>query len=324
MPVVKRIRNRGATITVEANAEVLFMPNGDVHNWTNRFTGRIRAGTIAAAPRNKRPRWSHYGKALHTTIVSARPRFWGNGRDKQRVYGAVGSTAPHAPYVDQGTGTFAGRSPWKAKVLPPTTQGGGNLYEHTWRPGGPGGKRVKPVYIKGQRAQNFFDKGLRAAFQSMRLRSAQVAGEAKIGNVLNSMPTMMENFPGGNTPANAAFIAQLEEWRQWRTEAYNRDEWLRPGERRQRDIDRDNRVKKPKKSTPPKPPKPAVNKMERALEAAKREMANYRMRHPQARFAGYDSEGFWTIGPDGQRVRHYWSIRVADLFAEAGAQHTTG
>lgn len=224
MPVVKRIRNRGATITVEANAEVLFMPRGDVHNWTNRFTGRIRSATIGVAPRNSRPRWAHYGKALHQTIISARPRFWGNGRDKQRVYGAVGSTARYSSYVDQGTGTFAGRGMWKAKVLPPYMRGEGSLYEATWRPGGPGGKQVKPVYIKGQRAQNFFDKGLRLAFQSMRLRSAQVAGETKIGNVLNSMPTMMENFLGGNTPADAAFRASLDEWRTWREEAYVRDD----------------------------------------------------------------------------------------------------
>jgi hypothetical protein len=225
MAVVRRIRNRGATITVEAHAEVLFMPGGQVHNWTNRFTGRIRSATIAEAPRNKRPRWSHYGKALHTTIVSARPRFWGNGRDKQRVYGAVGSTSPYAYYVDQGTGVYNGSMPYKAKILPPTEHGGGNLYEHTWRPSGPGGRRVKPVYIKGQRGQGFFDKGLRRAFQSMRMRSYQIANDPKISAVLNSMPTGLDNFKG-NTPANAAFIAQLEEWRAWRSEAWSRDRWL--------------------------------------------------------------------------------------------------
>ena len=225
MPVVKRIRNRGATITVEANAEVLFMPGGQVHNWTNRFTGRIRSHTISEAPRNKRPRWSHYGKALHTTIVSARPRFWGNGRDKQRVYGAVGSTAPHAWYVDQGTGIHNGSMPYKAKILPPWVRGEGSLYEHTWRPAGPGGRRVKPIYIKGQKGQGFFDKGLRRAFQSMRMRSYQVAGDPKIGDVLNSMPTGLANFKG-NTPADGAFIAQLEEWREWRQVAWERDQSL--------------------------------------------------------------------------------------------------
>jgi hypothetical protein len=244
MAVVRRIRNRGATVTVEANAEVLFMPGGSVHSWTNRFTGRIRSATIAEAPRNKRPRWSHYGKALHTTIVSARPRFWSNGGDRQRVYGAVGSTAPHAWYVDQGTGIYNGSMPYKAKILPPWQRGEGSLYEHTWRPTGPEGKRVKPVYIKGQKGQGFFDKGLRRAFQSMRMRSYQIASDPKIGAVLNSMPTGLENFKG-NTPANAAFIAQLEEWREWRDEAWSRDylgrrirperEPISPSQQRRRD-----------------------------------------------------------------------------------------
>lgn len=223
MAVVRRIRSRGATITVEANAEVLFMPGGQVNNWANRFTGRIRAATIAEAPRNKRPRWSHYGKALHTTIVSARPRFWGNGRDKQRVYGAVGSTALHAWYVDQGTGIYNGSMPYKAKILPPWQRGEGSLYEHTWRPTGPGGKRVKPVYIKGQKGQGFFDKGLRRAFQSMRMRSYQVPTDPKISDVLNSMPTGLDNFKG-NTPADGAFVAQLEEWREWRDTAWSRNQ----------------------------------------------------------------------------------------------------
>src|SRR6478752_1757538 len=119
MPVVRRIRNRGANITVESHAEIMFMPGGQIHNWANRFTGRIRAATIAAAPTNSRPRWGHYGKPLKSTIVSARPRFWGNGRDKQRVYAAVGAKAPHAYFVDQGTGVFAGNGPYEAKILPP-------------------------------------------------------------------------------------------------------------------------------------------------------------------------------------------------------------
>jgi hypothetical protein len=256
--IVRRIRNRGATITVEANAEVLFMPGGQVHNWTNRFTGRIRAHTISEAPRNKRPRWSHYGKALHTTIVSARPRFWGNGRDKQRVYGAVGSTAPYAWYVDQGTGVHNGSMPYKAKILPPWVRGEGSLYEHTWRPTGPGGKRVKPVYIKGQKGQGFFDKGLRRAFQSMRMRSYQIATDPKITDVINSVPTGLDNFKG-NTPADGAFIAQLEEWREWRDTAWSRNT-----------LGRQNRPE-------PEPDSPArQRRLDAAAEVRRQRLAAYR------------------------------------------------
>lgn len=232
MPVVRRIKNRGATITVEAHAEVLFMPGGDVYNWTNRFTGRIRSKTIQAAPTNKRPRWNHYGKPLKQTIVSARPRFWGNGRDKQRVYAAVGSTAPHSYFVDQGTGVFGGNGPYEAKILPPWQRGGASLYERTWRPTGPGGRRVAPVMIKGQKGQFFFDRGLAAAFRSMRMRSVQLPGEGgpKITEALASVPSGLENFTGsGNTSANPAFVGQLNEWRKWRDQAWSEGKGLGRG-----------------------------------------------------------------------------------------------
>lgn len=252
MPVVRRIRNRGATITVESNAEVLFMPGGDVHNWTNRFTGRIRAATIQEAPTNKRPRWGHYGKPLKSTIVSARPRFWSNGGDKQRVYAAVGSTAPHAYYVDQGTGVYAGNGPYKAKVLPPWERGDPSLYEASWRPTGPGGKQVKSVFIKGQKPQGFFETGLKRAFQSMRMRSYQIPGDPKITDAMNAVPTGLENFLG-NTPVSSGFIASLEEWRTWRDAAWNNRDALGRGKTR---PTKTAKPKKPKAVKPPKPVKP--------------------------------------------------------------------
>jgi hypothetical protein len=256
VPVVRRIRKRGATITVESHAEILFMPTGQIHSWTNRFTGRIRAGTIAEAPTNVRPRWGHYGKPLKDTIVSARPRFWGNGRDKQRVYGAVGATAPHAYYVDQGTGIYAGGSPWKAKILPPWQYGGESLYEHTWRPGGPGFRRVAPVMIKGQRPQFFFAKGLKRAFQSMRMRSYQVPYDPKIDTVSEAVAT---GLPGhkGNTVNNSAFRASLQQWREWRDDAWNRGDSLNRSqfnaEARLAAVEKRNAAKK--KSAAPKKPK---------------------------------------------------------------------
>jgi hypothetical protein len=225
MPVVRRIRRRGATITVESHAEVLFMPGGSINGWAAKFTGQLRARTIKNAPTNVRPRWGHYGKPLKQTIVSARPRFWGNGKDRQRVYAAVGSTAPYAYYVDQGTGIYGGSGPYPAKVLPPWSHGDASLYESTWRPGGPGTRRVEPVMIKGQRPQFFFDKSLRETMHHMRLSAFQVPTSPKITDAMNSVATGLENFLG-NTPADSGFRASLEEWRAWRDEAFSRGEAL--------------------------------------------------------------------------------------------------
>lgn len=229
--IVRKIRSRGASITVESHAEVLFMPSGDVYDWANMFTGRIRSKTIAAAPDNKRPRWAHYGLPLKDTIVSARPRFWGNGRDKQRVYAAVGATAPYAAYVDQGTGVYGGNGPYEAKILPPWQQGSASLYERTWRPGGPSGPRVAPVMIKGQRGQQFFAKGLAAAFASMRMRSFQLPGDGgpKITEALSAVPTSVSGFMGNSAQSGPAFIGQLQQWRAWRDEAWGRGEGLGRG-----------------------------------------------------------------------------------------------
>lgn len=232
MAVVRKIKNRGLTSTVESHAEVLFMPGGDVNAWANRFTGRIRSKTKQAAPRNSRPRWAHYGEPLYKTITSARPRFWGNGRDKQRVYAAVGASAPHAYFVDQGTGIHGGNGAYEAKVLPPWVHGGASLYEATWRPGGPSGRPVAPVMIKGQKGQQFMAKGLAAAFRSMRMRSAQLPGEGtpKMTDALRAIPSDLENFMGsGNTRANPAFVGQLKEWRKWRDDAWANGEGLGRG-----------------------------------------------------------------------------------------------
>lgn len=320
MPVVRRIRNRGATVTVEAHAEVLFMPGGDVHNWTNRFTGRIRAKTIQAAPTNKRPRWAHYGKPLKGTIVSARPRFWGNGRNKMRVYGAVGSAASYAYYVDQGTGIHNGSGPYPAKILPPWEHGAPSLYEATWRPGGPGTRRVQPVMIKGQKGQQFFDKGLRNAFRSMRMRSAQVPGEGgpKITDALRSMPTGLEGaILGPGRQQSPAFIGQLNEWRKWRDEAWAEGKSL--GRDRAKGPSQETRTRasaasaakprpKTKAKTPkaPKPPKPQGyatlrDKQDDAVRA-------FAAQNPNVKILNRISSGLVVVAPaTGERVVIPWS-----------------
>lgn len=227
--LVRKIRSRGANIVVEAHGEVLFAATGDVGKWQNRFSHRVRNFAAAAAPTNKRPRWSHYGKPLKSTFT-ATTRYQPG---RMRVYSAIGSSAPHAYYVDQGTGVYAGNGPYKAKVLPPWTRGSASLYEHTWHPPNQAatGTRLS-VLIRGQEGQGFFDKGLARGFASMRMRAFQVAGDPKITNALKSMPTGMTNF-AGNTAADGAFLFELKQWREWRDAAFNSGRVLGKGSTRE-------------------------------------------------------------------------------------------
>lgn len=226
MVLVRRIRSRGANIVVEANGEVLFAPTGDVGRWTNRFSHRVIAGAEQAAPVNKRPRWGHYGKPLKATIKGSTTYH----PSRMKVYSAVGSTAPHGYYVDQGTGVYAGNGPYEAKVLPPWQRGSASLYEATWRPTGPGGRKVAKVMIRGQKGQFFLDAGVKRGFQSMRMRSVQLPGEgaSRMSAALSSFPEGLANFLG-NTVADAAFRLSLAEWRAWRDEAWDAGEGLGRG-----------------------------------------------------------------------------------------------
>lgn len=274
MPRVKVLKGRNATTVVEANGEILFVPGGLVPRWTNRLSNAITRATRNAAPSNKRPRWAHYGAPLKTTFTS-------NTRANtaaMRVYSAVGSRAPHALYVDQGTGVYNGSGPYRAKVIPPWTVGGASLYEHTWRPGGPGERRVAPVMIRGQRGQYFFDEGLRNGFAAMRIVSFEVPGTAQISSVLNTMPSGLLSGPG-NTPNNGAFRASLAEWRQWRDDAWNNGEGLGRGggigskaqekfrEKARASKGKPDRTRKD--TSVGKPKRPATNKKARAADRAK-------------------------------------------------------
>lgn len=224
MVLVRRLRKRNANITVEANAEVLFAPQGDIGVWQRRLSGYVRDAAASYAPTNKRPRWDHYGAPLKETFTASTTYQPG----RMRVYSAVGSSAPHAYYVDQGTGIYAGNGPYLAKVIPPYHRGSPSLYESTWHPGGPGQRRVKPVFIKGQKGQGFFAKGLERGFERMRMRSFQLPSEGSITSVLNSVPTGLLNFLG-NTESNGAFKASLVEWRSWRDVAFKTKEGLGRG-----------------------------------------------------------------------------------------------
>lgn len=229
MGYIQRIRKRGASGVVTAHGEIMFAPGGLVNSWTNRFANRIGSETRKAAPTNKRPRWAHYGKPLKATITASRPEFRPTARGA-RVYAAVGSTAPHAYYVDQGTGIHGPNSrPYEAKILPPWQRGSASLYEHTWRPGGPRGRPVGTITIKGQEGQEFFAKGLARGFMRMKNRSVQVPGDgvAKMSRALAALPRGLER--PGNTPVTGSFVLQLEEWRKWRDEAWDAKEGLGRG-----------------------------------------------------------------------------------------------
>lgn len=276
MAQVERLRKRGTKVTVTAYGEVLFMPGGEVNRWARRLNNRIRAATIAAAPTNKRPRWSHYGKPLKSTIQGTTPEFRMLGTDQPRIYAAVGSSAPHAGYVDQGTGIYGGNGPYEAKILPPWTRGSPSLYESTWKvPKSRGDRTVwtpqGTVTVRGQKGQRFFEKGLEDGFRSMRLGSRPPL-DPRITAAMAAFPESVANFKG-NTPSSGAFVAQLEEWRAWRDEAWGEGRRLgvRPstaGDRRR--ISRaseQRRTRKPSKS--PKNTERKKAQMKKAAEAAK-------------------------------------------------------
>lgn len=319
------IRRKGATIAVTANAEVLFMPGGSVNGWMRRFTNRVEKFTAEAAPVNSRPRWAHYGKPLKRTIVGNVP-WLRNLASGPRLYSAVGSTAPHAAYVDQGTGARAGGSPWRAKILPPTTRGGDNLYEHTWRPAGPGGRPVRSVYIKGQKGQFFFDKGLERGFKSMRMRSAQVPNDPRVGNIMRTWPRRLENFIG-NTPADGPFLAQLKEWRAWRDASwtsYRGADWQKGGTKQSYKAGPSKprkkataatttkpkskpKVEKPPVTKPKPKPEPTVSLAE-MQQGAERWLRANKIPASRARSFKFHKDGTFTFAY--RNVRGIWSKRT--------------
>lgn len=220
MATLHILKGRGVTGAVEIHGELLGVPGGDVDKWRRSLTGRVRENTKIAAPSNKRPRWGHYGPRLKDTIRTrvnpARPTKKGF-----RFYSGVGAEAPHAMYVDQGTGIFNaewGGSPYEAKILPPWFQGSPSLYEHTWRPS-LNSPTAAPVYIKGQRPQYFMEEGLnRSLWRGV--QTIKGSPSSIIRHEAETVFTEMFRF-NGNTPVTPAFLAQLDVWRSWRDDAWN-------------------------------------------------------------------------------------------------------
>lgn len=324
MPLVKRLRRRNTNIVVEANGEVLFMPNGDVGRWNRTFSNRARVFAAQEAPSNKRPRWAHYGKPLKTTMRAATS----TDPKRMQVHSAVGSTSAHAVFVDQGTGVYNESGPYKAKVLPPWTRGGPSLYEHTWRPAGGSGKPVREVMIKGQKGQFFLDAGVRNAFTSMRMQTLLVPGTGggQVSEALGSFPDRLANFIGA-TPPTAAFRAQLEEWRAWRDEAWNRNRGL--GRNPRGGSRRSGSGRTPRASRASRYPRVAKNDAQKRAAAAERSR-KYRERQrrdknkpgatasgsrsaERARFLAAMQKKYGSSNVEGQSLEYrdgYWYVTV--------------
>lgn len=232
MPLVRVLRSRGTTITVEAHGEVLFQPGAPLSEFNRKFSRRLRSFSRSFAPTNKRPRWDHYGKPLKATMRASTQ----NNPALMEAYSAVGSTAPHAYYVDQGTGIYNGSGPYLAKVLPPWTQGSPSLYESGWKPNPRNNNRtVGAVVIRGQKGQQFFKRALEATFASFGMAHYSRPGG------LGTYPQGLANFKG-NTPNDAAFQSSLQEWRDWRDDAWHYGGSLGRGNDRKVRRVRDRRV----------------------------------------------------------------------------------
>jgi hypothetical protein len=224
MPLVKRVRTAGGVnVVVEANAERLFTPAGDISRWNNRLSQKVRAETKIAAPVNKRPRWSHYGKPLKQTIRASSSIKPSNGGGL--AYAAIGSSAPYALYVDQGTEAF------NAKILPPWRRFSPSLYEHTWKvPENAGtdaeGKAIIEFYevgtirVSGQRGQDFFGTGLTQGMRGLVADYKPVIQAFGAGAVRKFPQRLADYVTTDYNASNAAFRAQLEEWRSWRDSAW--------------------------------------------------------------------------------------------------------
>lgn len=343
MPATRLIKKRHATIAVTANAEVLFVEGGDVNDWAKKLTGRIKRATVKEAPTNRRPRWMHYGKPLKATIVASPVKFRMLGSDKPRLYSAVGSTAPHARYVDQGTGIYGeGRGAYQAKILPPYTWGSPSLFEATWKVPEPMGngevqfREVGTTTVKGQRPRYFFDKGLRKGMTAMHLASAKVPAGPQMSEALRSWPRSLENFIG-NTPPTNAFMMSLATWRVWRDEAFDngrrlginpetfsggKRDWARIARRKEqsarRKAERDkirrekNRIRKAeyrkrkRAEAPTKPPRAGYY----ATGAEKRAagLAVFRKQNPTLKIVSTRSDKELIVEmPNGKRLPIPWS-----------------
>lgn len=340
MPLTRVIRKGGSTIMVEAHAEVLFARNAQIGRWTAIFTERVHNFTRDLAPGNSRPRWAHSGTRLRSSFDSVvQPNPAG-----MEVAAAVGSSADHALYVNDGTGIYNGRAPYKAKILPPWQRGDPSLYEHTWRPGGRA--KVREVWIRGQKGQHFFERGIERAFQSMLMRSYQLPDDPRTSPAQIAAAQKLQAKLVG-FKASSAFVAELEQWRAWRDARWNQGGALGPRGRVRRRRGIDPRVVRPYAGRYKKPRRQVSDAERRAKDAArakkyrdnmkkkgqkpkrskntkgpnaqaKAAMSNYmrawNAQNPGWRILRADRNGFWVKPRGGGAQRRVnWTARIIDL-----------
>ena len=216
------LKGRGAKGIVSVNGSVLFAPGTDIDRWRRRFSARLTTAVKRHAPygtgptvkypnRTMRP---HPGPHLRDTITSSTGKRI--TKDGGFFYLSTGSTVPYALYVDQGTGIYGGNGPYEATLLPPFEYGEGSLFEKSpWMP---------KVMIKGQKGQEFFEKGLEDAFRSMLRRSYQVPGEgvSQMKSALRGFPENLFGSGATNEGTSPGFEARRRMWREWKREAYDR------------------------------------------------------------------------------------------------------
>lgn len=211
---VQVIKTRGGVIALESHAEVLMMPTGEIGLWTNRFSRRVGDRARGFAPRRKRPRWGHEDPQMIAGSITASTSY---DPGTLRVHSAVGVKASHGLFVERGTGIYnldGSTGPYEAKILPPWFHGSPSLYESTWKPGGK--NPVAPVMIKGQRPQQYLERGLDSGMLSMKLRAYQLPDlGGVISKATNSIPaTLVDQVTSGID--KPAFRRNLQQWRSWR------------------------------------------------------------------------------------------------------------
>lgn len=210
MPAKKVTRKKHVTITAEAYAEVAFTPRGPMPAWNRRAAQAVEKAIIANTPTGSRPHWAHTGKRLKDTISSQTAM----NAAGSKAHFTVGSSSYYAAYVDQGTGGF------DAKILPPWSRGSASLFEHTWKPS-PNSAPVGKLPVKGQKAQRFFGRGLQEGMAAMGIIARPTSDVVDT----TPFPRHITQFPG-DAYNQAAFRAQLEEWRKWRDKAWADGKYL--------------------------------------------------------------------------------------------------
>lgn len=233
---VEIIKSRGAVIALEQHAEVLVLPTGPIGVWTNRMSRRVGDRARQFAPTNKRARWGYEDpntiKGSITVSTAYDPA-------TLRVHSAVGVKASHGLFVERGTGMYNldnPTGPYEAKILPPWMRQSPSLYESTWAPGG---NPVRKFMIKGQKPQQYLERGLEAGMMSMLRRYYQLPDlGGAIAAISDAFPTsLVDEVTGGLN--KAMFMNNLREWRDWRDRAFGKGTAFGMGETnwtRQRDL----------------------------------------------------------------------------------------